>query len=260
MSKKFFAVLTILVIILGIFSGLVFAKNDKNKDDDIPDVDGIYDVSGHPELKVRVFVHKTGAGKPAPTPVRQCGLPDPDSSVVVSRAGWKLPENFIYNLNPNNAPALVGFSNWPVIAENSFNVWENEISKKVNVTRGADTTVARKGLDGKNIVAWGSASGSTLGVTYIWYYPSTGEVAELDTIMNTKFVWTWSGSSTCAYTNSYDAQSILTHELGHWFGLDDEYTSDFINNTMYGFGYKRDAKGDTLTDGDIIGVRAIYNR
>jgi len=258
MNKKIFIfLLTISVIIFGFSLNSVLAKNDKRAGD-IPEEDGIYNVPGHPELKVRVFVHKTGAGKPAPTPVRQCGLLDPDSLAVVDSAGWKLPVNFIYNLNPNNVPVLVDSANWPLIAENSFSVWENEISKKVNVTRGADTTIARKGLDGKNIVAWGSASGSTLGVTYIWYYPSTGEVVELDTIMNIKFVWTWSGISTCAYTNSYDAQSILTHELGHWFGLDDEYTAKYQNNTMYGYGYPGDAKADTLTTGDINGVKAIY--
>jgi hypothetical protein len=256
MSKKIFGILAIfLVIALCISSNLVLAKNNKNSD--IPEEDGTYDVPGHPELKVRVFVHKANPG-PAPTPVLQCKLNDPDSLAVVSEAGWKLPAHFIYNLNPNNVSALVGSANWPLIAENSFNVWENAIHNKANVTRGTDTTIARKGLDGKNIVAWGSASGSALGVTYIWYYPATMEVVELDTIMNQKFVWTWSGSSTCAYTNSYDAQSILTHEIGHWFGLDDEYTLNYVNNTMYGYGFKMDAKGDTLTNGDISGVSGIY--
>ena len=255
MSKKFFAILTILVLILGISSSLVLAKNDKAGD--IPEVDGTYDVLGHPELKVRVFVHKAKPS-PSPTLVRQCGLSDPDSDAVVSKEVWKLPATFTYNLNPANVPALVDSANWPIIAENSFNVWEKAISNKVNVTRSTDTTIARKGLDGKNIIAWGTASGSALGVTYIWYYPSTGFVAELDTIMNKKFIWTWSGVSTCAYTNSYDAQSILTHEIGDWFGLDDEYDAGYINNTMYGYGFKGDAKGDTLTSGDIQGVQAIY--
>lgn len=257
MAKKFFAILITLIIVLGISSNLVLAKNDKTGD--IPEEDGIYDVPGHPELKVRVFVHNVKPGKPAPpTPSLQCGLSDPDSKAVVDGAGWKLPATFTYNLNLNNVPALVGSGNWPVIAENSFKVWENAIHNKADVTRGANTNISRKALDGKNIVAWGSASGSTLGVTYIWYYPDTMEVVELDTILNNKFVWTWSGSSTCAYTNSYDSQNILTHEIGHWFGLDDHYTEDYVNNTMYGYGFKMDAKGDTLTSGDILGLQAIY--
>lgn len=258
MSKKIFIFLTILLIVFGISSNLVLAKNDKNSD--IPEQDGIYDVPGHPELKVRVFVHhEKKGGKPTPpAPILQCGLADPNSLAVVDGAGWKLPADFTYNLNPNSVPALVGSSNWSIIAESSFDVWEKAISNQVNVSRGDDTNVSRKGLDGKNIVAWGSASGSALGVTYIWYYPSSGEVVELDTILNKKFVWTWSRSSTCAYTNSYDVQAILTHEIGHWFGLDDEYTLEYVNNTMYGYGSKMDAKADTLTTGDIEGIKAIY--
>jgi hypothetical protein len=265
MTKKSFTTLAIiLVITISISFNLVLAKNistdSEQAESNIPEQDGIYDVPGHPDLKVRVFVHNVKPGKPTPpAPSLQCELNDPDSLAVVSGAGWKLPANFTYNLNPNNVPALVGSVNWPLIAENSFNVWENEISKKADVNRGINTTVSRKGLDGKNIVAWGSASASTLGVTYIWYNPATMGVRELDTILNKKFVWTWSnGSSTCAYENSYDAQNILTHEIGHWFGLDDHYTEDYFNNTMYGYGFKMDAKGDTLTSGDILGVQAIY--
>ena len=266
MTKKIFITLVIISLIATSISfNLVSAKNtsdDSEKiENDIPEQNGTYNVPGHPDLKVRVFVHNVKPEKPGkpvpPAPTLQCGLSDPDSSFIVSAEEWMLPASFTYNLNPNNVPALVGSSNWPLIAENSFNTWDNEVSQ-VNISRGEDTAVTRKALDGQNIVAWGSAGGSVLGVTYIWYNPSTHEVIELDTIMNKKFVWTWSGTSTCAYTNSYDAQSILTHEIGHWFGLNDEYNSDYANNTMYGWGFKMDAKGDTLTSGDILGVQAIY--
>lgn len=258
MSKKFFAILTILVIVLGVSSSLVLAKNNKESRD-IPEEDGTYDVPGHPELKVRVFVHKV---KPAPQPPLselKCNLDDPNSLAVVSSTPWKLPANFTYNLNPSSVPTSVGSANLPTIASNAFLPWTNAISNKVTVGKGSDTTMTRKAPDGKNIITWGRISASALGVTYIWYYPSTGEAVDVDTILNQKYFWTWSGISTCAYTNSYDAQNILTHELGHWFGLDDEYTSKYVNNTMYGYGFQKDAKGDTLTNGDIDGIQAIYS-
>ena len=108
-------------------------------------------------------------------------------------------------------------------------------------------------------MAWGRTSRSALAVTYTWYYTNTGEVADVDTIMNNSYPWSWGGgSATCAYPNSYDAQNILTHELGHWMGLDDKYTEEFINNTMYGYGSPREAKKDTLTNGDIAGLLTIY--
>ena len=261
--KKFFVALVIISIIaISVSFNLVSAKNNSDNSEDIPEKNGTYNVPGRPDLKVRVFIHNAKPakpGKPAPQPpVLECGLPDPDSSSTVSAAGWYLPASFTYNLNPNNVPALVGSANWQIIADNSFNVWDSEVSQ-VSVTQGENTNISRKALDGKNIVAWGQASASVLGVTYIWYYSATGEVVEVDTIMNKKFVWTWSeGVSTCAYTDSYDAQNILTHEIGHWFGLDDEYTLEYTNNTMYGYGFKKDAKGDTLTWGDTEGVQAIY--
>ena len=96
MSKKFFAILTILVIVLGVSSSLVLAKNNKESRD-IPEEDGTYDVPGHPELKVRVFVHKV---KPAPQPPLselKCNLDDPNSLAVVSSTPWKLPANFTSN-------------------------------------------------------------------------------------------------------------------------------------------------------------------
>jgi len=258
MFKKISIILIVSVVLIG--GNFVFAKNDKNTD--IPEQDGVYDVPGHPELKVRVFVHKAGAGKPTPAPEWQCGLSDPDSSAVVDKEVWKLPSTWTYNLNLSTVPSSInGSANLVTIAKNAFTAWTNELKNKVTIVRGTDTLITRKGLDGKNIIIWGTAPGSALGVTYIWYYPSSGEVVELDTILNTKFVWTWSGgNSTCAYTESYDAQAILTHELGHWFGLDDEYdTANYRNATMYGYGFKMDAKADTLTAGDIDGVKAIYS-
>jgi len=254
---KFLIIALSLLLIIFVLPVYAFGKNE-DKTGDIPEVDGVYDVLGHKDLKVRVFVHKLDARRPAPTPVLNCGLSDLDSTAVVDAAGWKLPSTFTYNLNPNSAPSSIGASNSGTIAANAFAQWTNAVNK-VSIIRGDDTKINRKSLDGKNIVIWGSASGSALGVTYIWYNPSTGELKELDTILNNKFSWMWSGSSTCAYANAYDAQDILTHELGHWFGLDDEYTSDYVNNTMYGYGATGDAKANSLTTGDINGVKAIYN-
>ena len=92
-----------------------------------------------------------------------------------------------------------------------------------------------------------------MGVTYVWYYTATNLVADVDTIMNKKYPWSLSCS-----TNSYNAEDILTHELGHWFGLDDEYTGNFIDNTMYGYGSKAEIKKITPENGDKAGINLIY--
>lgn len=256
MNKKFLLVAVVLTgMILASLSG-VLAKNEKEFVP--PEEEGIYDVLGHPEIKVKVFVHREKPAKSS-IPNEYCGLPDPDSTSVVDKTSWKLAEDRTYNLNIVSVPSTIGANNLGTIADKSSEVWENAINKKINLSRGANTNISRASYDGKNIIAWGKANANALAITYVWYNAKTGYVTEVDTIMNLKYPWKWSGgTSTCAWPDAYDAQAVLTHELGHWFGLDDEYTSDYVNNTMYGYGYKGDAKANTLTTGDILGIQAIY--
>lgn len=265
--KKIYAILMLAVMLIP-GNALLQAKPDQSKQDatineefTFPEKDGVYDVPGHPELKVKVFVHKVKGGKPSPTPSPApiCGLSDTDSNATVSSAGWHLPANWTYKLNLESVPSSVGSSNLAAIAGRAFSVWS--VNSGVNFTAVGTTTIARAANDGQNIIAWGRTSGSALAVTYTWYYPDTGLVANVDTIMNQKFFWRWTDQSAtpnCADANSYDAQDILTHELGHWMGLDDEYADNYVYNTMYGYGSKGEVYKDTLTTGDIDGVKAIY--
>jgi len=265
MKKIIFSIFLIILLISAFSLNSVFAKNNNDKDNndtraykdnEIPEREGIYRVWNHPELRVEVFIYNV-KGRPNPAPALICGLDDLDSLAVVDSAGWKLPSKWTYYLNSSSVPSSVGGKNLITIAANSFKAWTDVAS--LTITNIGNTNISQRKLDGRNIIAWGSAPSSALGVTYIWYNSNTKQVVDVDTIMNKNFVWMWSGSlSTCAYSNSYDAQDILTHELGHWLGLDDHYTSAYAENTMYGFGSKTETKKDTLTTGDINGVKAIY--
>jgi len=270
-KKILISCLIIFGLILGI--NLVFAKNEKTPGDNIPEKNGVYDVPGHSSMKVKVFVYKEKPVKPdkpgkpgkpePPAPELICYLDDPIFGPFVGPTGWMLPVTWEYNLNLSSVPSSVGNENLVAIAENAFNEWTDVLSGEVVLTRGEDTRTNRKALDGQNIIAWGRASAGTLAVAYIWYYPDTGEVVEIDTIMNRKYSWTWSDPlawdhPTCAFEDSYDAQNILTHELGHWFGLNDHYTAEYENNTMFGYGSKTETKKNTLTSGDVAGIKALY--
>lgn len=234
---------------------------------DLPEQAGIYQAPGRPDLKLRVFVHQPKPVKPAKpgvvSPDEICALADPDSSAVVAGAGWKLPATWTYYLNSASAPASVGVANLPTIANNAFGQWRQAIGDVVAIEYAGETTVKKAQLDGQNIIAWGRANATALAVSYIWY-DNQGYAVEIDTIMNQKFVWYWSDPSVwpaddgCAYEGVYDAQNILTHELGHTFGLDDHYTVDYQDNTMFGYGAKAETKKDTLTAGDIAGLQALY--
>ncbi|MDH7476198.1 MAG: hypothetical protein QHH09_01865 [Microgenomates group bacterium] len=231
---------------------------------EVPEKDGVYDDPEHPGVKVRVFVHRTKPEKPGrlptPTPKLTCGLDDPQSSAVVSTGPWILPVQWKYNLNPSSVPSSVGSENLAIMAANDFESWSKATGNKIIFTRDKDTNVSRQSLDGINLIAWGRTSSSALAVTYIRYYPENGLVIDIDTIMNRKFPWNWSGGSTnCAYENYYDAEDILTHELGHWIGLGDEYDNLYANNTMYGYGSMTETKKISLTHGDEEAAYSIYN-
>lgn len=258
MIKKLLFIGLIILIPLILVQKPVEAKSE------LPEKNGLYPVKGHPELKLRVFVHPPRGDRggkptpmPTPTPILNCKLNDPPSETTDAITGWYLPSPFTYYLNPNSVPNFVGSQNIDIIAGKGFQEWTTAIDGKVTINKVGETSKNRARLDGANIISWGKASPGTLGITYIWYY-NNGRVAEVDTIMNQQYPWSWSNSPVCAYTESYDAQNILTHELGHWLGVDDNYGQLFEDNTMYGWGETEETKKDTLTAGDITAVNQIY--
>jgi hypothetical protein len=210
-------------------------------------------------IKLKVFVHYPKPGKPQPKP----GICDPTQNVTntFGLAGWKRSGTVTYRVNYNSIPSTVAQPQ-PAITD-SFEVWEQQTAGKVNFVEGASTTLTRYKRDGVNLVAWGSvSSASAIAVTYTWYNSSTGEAVEQDVIMNSKLPWKQTYASNpdavCGDLNAYDVQNILTHEVGHWVGLDDLYNSVDQDLTMYGYGDKGELKKDTLARGDTLGMDAIY--
>lgn len=255
--RIFSALLGFLLLLTVAFFVPVSAKvSPESNDSGIAEVDGDYPDPVNHKVRVRVFVHKAKSNRlPA---LAACD--DPNSTSTVGWAGWKLPTgNWTYNLNPSSVPSSVGSANLSIIALSGFSIWQTAQNKVVFV-RGSDTLKTKSSYDRQNIIAWGRANGSALGVTYVRYYTTSGLVVDVDTIMNKRFAWNWNSgdSTTCGNPNTYDAQNILTHEQGHWLGLDDHYDTSFANNTMYGYGSKGETKKDTLTSGDIAGIAAIY--
>jgi hypothetical protein len=241
----------------------------------LPEKDGVYSIQGRSDLKLKVIVHHAKnddalalSQKAALTPQVVCtskAATDLNSTTAVDKAGWKLPSSWTYRINAQSVPATIGSTKAVTLIGNSFATWKATLGSKVNFSRGTNTSVSTARYDGQNIISWAQASSGTLAITYTWYYPSTGIAAEIDTIINNKYPWYWSNPSgwgtgrICAYQGVYDAQDILTHELGHSVGLNDEYDSaSYGYSTMYGYGSTGETKKDTLTTGDILGVKSVY--
>ncbi|MDR3625206.1 MAG: right-handed parallel beta-helix repeat-containing protein, partial [Ignavibacteriaceae bacterium] len=56
------------------------------------------------------------------------------------------------------------------------------------------------------------------------------------------------------FDSQYDLQSVMTHEFGHWVGLDDLYGSDDATKVMYG----KYTGLESLTSSETSGAQAIY--
>lgn len=210
-------------------------------------------------IKLKVYVHYPKPGKPQPQP----GVCDPTQNETSNYglAGWKRSGTVTYRVNYSSIPSTV-VNPQPAIT-NSFEVWEQHTGGKVNFVEGAPTTLTRYARDGVNLVAWGRVSASgAIAVTYTWYNATTGEAVEQDVIMNSKLPWKQTYVSNpdavCGDLYAYDVQNILTHEVGHWVGLDDLYDDVDQDLTMYGYGDKGELKKVTLGLGDVKGMDALY--
>ncbi len=81
------------------------------------------------------------------------------------------------------------------------------------------------------------------------------QILETDLRMNTYYTWS---ISTNGVSGTMDMQSILTHEFGHWVGLNDLYRNPDYYLTMFGYANYGQTWKQTLGQGDINGIRAVY--
>ena len=59
-------------------------------------------------------------------------------------------------------------------------------------------------------------------------------------------------------TDAFDIQNIVTHESGHWTGLDDIYDEEYDAMTMYGYSAYGEEIRRSLEPGDIAGAQEVY--
>ncbi len=108
---------------------------------------------------------------------------------------------------------------------------------------------AVNGLDDQNNVIWltGNAwrySTATLGLTTNTFYP--GELSDSDTEMNNNVTW---GEGATISSGDYDAESVLTHEAGHFIGFDHTPTTIAVMLATISTGeIKRNLAGPDISD------------
>jgi hypothetical protein len=221
---------------------------------------------GHPEFDRFVFVHyadsfakKAGGGSQAPQ--------------LYSYSGYHWNRgNVPYSINLNNSrPSQSNAVNG---IKASFKTWEDDTASTI-VFVYSGTTGAAPGLnvnqpDYQNVVGWADLSNypDAIGVTIVWATRGNKVIVDADTALNISAQFAWTQVSTTSDpdmvtlppTGSYDVdiQNIMTHEAGHWLQLNDLYSAQASEQTMYGYSSDGELKKRTLEGGDIAGLAKIY--
>ncbi|MDI6820492.1 MAG: hypothetical protein QMC89_06290 [Candidatus Hodarchaeaceae archaeon] len=221
------------------------------------------------KLSVRVFVKYADSVERTTANVVDIGDPDGDGArdgYELSGLWWdlsKYPSGVPYVINPKDAIKRHGLAESAVIAEvkASLESWDAVVS--VELYNGYPTVDYKAGtrLDYKNVITWKRLRPCVVAVATIWYYSATGEIVDADVGLNWAYKWSIDpdGEGTgYILTDAFDIRNIVTHEAGHWSGLNDIYDDTYWAMTMYGYTTYGETIKISLEPGDVAGVQAVY--
>ena len=112
-----------------------------------------------------------------------------------------------------------------------------------------------EGAVNENIIIWENENweydSHTLAVTLKTFQSSTGKIVDSDIIVNgMEFEWGIDGA-----TDKHDVQNTLTHEIGHFLGLEHV---DIPEATMYASASIGEILKRELHSDDMMGIRTLY--
>jgi len=209
-----------------------------------------------------IITYKEGFAKPSGTPGNGPDKPDDDTSdcyeFLAKGAKWKTIEPYI--VDPTNIRGI----DEDFISNNlAFDIdkWESAAGVNIlgdevtGIVDGADTISP----DDKNEVYFDDIKESgVIAIAIVWGIfggpPPFRELVEWDMIFDdVDFDWSVTGEE-----GKMDFENIATHEIGHSVGLDDLYSDECSEQTMYGYAVYGETKKRTLESGDINGVYQLY--
>ena len=151
------------------------------------------------------------------------------------------------------------FASWNTPECTDFRMVEGDLTsnKLVQYKKNADWD------ENMNLVVWrdddwpyGTSMNAAFALTSVTYSSSTGRIADADIEINSDtYEFTRLKNSKAGKTDKVDLANTLTHEVGHFLGLDHTEVEDA---TMYRSAPSGEVKKRTLHQDDIEGLCAIY--
>jgi Matrixin len=173
-----------------------------------------------------------------------------------------------FSINPSVGSNVNGGSAAAIsVIKASFDTWNKAPNAAVNVTFAGTSTIATNAADGTNLVCFVcpgdyTKDSTTLAVTFTTIATAAGEdtkhgtlstfagqIFDADILFNPSVQWTTSGTPT---DPQEDLQTVATHEIGHFLGLDH---SAVVRAVMYPFA---PSLLTTLSYDDVAGLSTIY--
>lgn len=172
---------------------------------------------------------------------------------------WQ-PDRFVDSRVPwfvTNAPdgRLTGNRSFVDVAAAAFGHWEATPESSIAFAfRGVMNRRNRDPGDNRNLVTFADASAlgsGVLGATFITTN-SDGRITDADIVLSRAIDFT---TGIDAVAGAYDAESVLTHEIGHLMGLDH---TGLVRATMAPFTDRGDVHQRTLALDDAIAAGMLY--
>lgn len=139
----------------------------------------------------------------------------------------------------------------------SFQQWANVRGSNL-VIRYEGTSGAGDSNDGRNAIVFdnaGALGAGIFGVTTT-YFTSAGVITEADMVLNdSTFAWDTLGYGTTGTVGRAFIENIVTHEAGHFLGLDHSFNA---SATMYPQAQLGAINGHSLNADDAAGIAAAY--
>ncbi len=180
-----------------------------------------------------------------------------------TRARWDFSDFPVqWNLNPATGTNVSG-GNLQDAVTSAFTTWSTAPNTALSLSRGADSQISSPAFDGINLICFTCStdfnSDGTLAVTFTTTANGAGaddkhggksrfagQILDADILFNPAVTFTMDGSS------GSDLQTVLTHEVGHFLGLDH---SAVVKAMMFPYAPPMER---TLGSDDVAAISLLY--